>query len=42
MKQDRKCSICGFIAFANQLQERTKENHRKTHGDEKIIWEAVW
>jgi len=41
MRQDRKCGVCGFIAFGNQQQEKTKEYHANTH-DEKVRWEAVW
>jgi len=52
MKQDRECSMCGWILFGNdfhyeQRKERHEEYHTRTgasknHSIGKVTWLAKW
>lgn len=42
MKQDRKCSICGYVVHGDEKDpEKEKKWHEKCH-DKKVMWVAVW
>ena len=52
MRQDRKCSLCGWVIHGDdKLHEQRKKRHEGHHNRTtlsknqiigKVVWEAVW